>query len=382
MDKAAFLQLVDKVVDGSATDQELSLYNNYINHFNHDHDWNEKDMGSKEAVKTELFDMINQAIEAKVIPFYKRKPFRYLSVACIGLIITAIAAFLYKGNSSILNNGNKTVLKNDVAPGGDNAVLTLADGSQVVLNDTENGKIIEEQGISITKTKDGQLIYKIKDPELNAAVKTATIATYNTITTPRGGQYQIMLPDGTKVWLNASSSLKFPTSFVANYRDVELMGEAYFEVAKNKEKPFVVNVDKMKVEVLGTHFDVMAYPDEKTINTTLIEGSVKVVQNNESRVLVPGQQAVVGDGIQVVKASDDVIAWKNGLTSFNDADIRTIMRQVARWYDIEVVYKGEIPRRLFTGQISRKANLSELIRIIELSDIHLKLQGNVIVVTP
>lgn len=382
MDKQAFIRLVGKVADGTADEQELSLYNSYINHFKGDTDWNEQLMGDEAGTKLQLLEKIHTGFTFKVIPFYKRSVFRYFTAACIALVVTAIGAIFYNNYPKSVKNKNKVALENDVAPGGNKAVLTLADGTQVLLSDTDNGKIAEERGISITKTKDGQLIYRVNDPVLAATTGTKPVETYNTISTPRGGQYQVLLPDGTQVWLNASSSIKFPTAFAANQRNVKLTGEAYFEVAKNKEKPFVVNVDEMSIEVLGTHFDVMAYKDEQSINTTLLEGSVKVVKNKESRVLVPGQQAMVKDDIQVVSAAGDVIAWKNGLTSFKDADIRTIMRQVARWYDVEVNYEGEIPRRLFTGEISRKANLSELIKIIELSDIRLKLAGNVITVMP
>jgi transmembrane sensor len=382
MDKQAFVELANKVASGLANEQELSLYSSYINQFKGNSEWNAQLMGNEAEAKNELFNKIHTALTVKAIPFYQKTTFKYLIAACIALVVTAIGAVFYSNNLNSLKNKNKIALENDVAPGGNNAVLTLADGSQVLLNDTDNGKIIEEKGISITKAKDGQLIYRIIDRGANSTSNTEQVIAYNTITTPRGGQYQVLLPDGTQVWLNASSSIKFPTYFSAKQRNVTLTGEAYFEVSKDKTKSFVVNVDEMSVEVLGTHFDVMAYKDEESINTTLLEGSVKVTKNNESRILKPGQQAKVKGGIQVVEAAADVLAWKNGLTSFIDADIRTIMRQVARWYDVEVKYEGDIPRRLFTGEISRKANLSELIKIIKLSNIQLKLEGNVITVMP
>lgn len=382
MDKQAFTKLADKIADGTADEQELSLYNNYLNHFKEDTGWNDDLMGNEADTKLQLLEMIHTGLPAKIIPFYKKPLFRYFTAACITFVVTAIGAIFYNNSQKSIKDENKVALKNDVAPGGNKAILTLADGSQVLLNDAENGKIAEESGISITKTKDGQLIYRVNNPVLAAATGTKPVVTFNTISTPRGGQYQVLLPDGTQVWLNASSSIKFPTSFVADTRSVSVTGEAYFEVVKNKEKPFVVKVDEMSVEVLGTHFDVMAYKDEESINTTLLEGSVKVIKNNVSRILVPGQQARVKNDIEVVKATDDVIAWKNGFTSFKDADIQTIMRGVSRWYNVEVNYEGEIPKRLFTGEISRKANLSELIKIIEMSNIRLKLVGNTITVMP
>lgn len=381
IDKQTFVELADKIAGGIANEQELSLYNNYINQFKGNSEWNAEFMGNEAETKIELLNKIHTTLTVKVIPFYQKATFKYLIAACIALFVTAIGGIFYNSNLNSLKSKNRIAFESDVAPGGNNAVLTLADGSQVLLNDTDNGKIIEEKGISITKAKDGQLIYQVIDPGVKNISNKEAVA-YNTITTPRGGQYQVLLPDGTQVWLNASSSIKFPTYFSADQRNVILTGEAYFEVSKDKTKSFVVNVDGMSVEVLGTHFDVMAYKDEESINTTLLEGSVKVTKNNESRILKPGQQAKVKGGIQVVEAAADALAWKNGLTSFIDADIRTIMRQVARWYDVEVKYEGDIPRRLFTGEISRKANLSELIKIIKLSNIQLKLEGNVITVMP
>lgn len=381
MDKQAFTELAEKVADGTATEDELSLYANYINGFKGDTAGNEHLLDGKQVTGLQLRKMMNDGAEITKIPFYYRKAFRYLTTACIALIATAIGAIFYNNHPKPSKVKNRVELKNDVKPGGNKAVLLLADGTRVVLDNADNVKLAEEGGTSITKTKDGQLIYRVNDPTL-AANGRESIVTYNSISTPRGGQYQVFLPDGTKVWLNASSSLKFPTSFTAKQRSVNLTGEAYFDVAEIRNKPFVVNVDQMKVEALGTHFNVMAYPDEQYISTTLVEGSLKVIKNKECRVLMPWQQARVSRGIQVVNATDDAIAWKNGLTSFKDADIKAIMRQVARWYDVEVKFNGDIPGVLFSGEISREANLSELIRGSGLSNIQLKLEGKVITVMP
>ena len=362
MDKQGFIQLADKIADGNATEQELSLYHNYVNEF-------KGDTASSE-----------QCAEIKTIPCYNRRAFRYLATACIVLIVTAIGAIFYNNHPKPLKDKNSAILKNDVEPGSNKALLFLADGTRVLLGDSDSDKIAEERGISITATKDGQLIYRTNNPAL-AANGPKPLVIYHTVSTPRAGQYQVFLPDGTKVWLNASSSLKFPTSFTTTQRSVKLTGEAYFEVAGSKDKPFVVNVNEMKVEVVRTHFNIMAYPDEQYINTTVVEGSVKVIKNKESRVLLPWQQARVAEVIQVIDATADAIAWKNGLTSFKDADIRTVMRQVARWYDVEVTYEGDIPSIRFTGEISRKAMLSELIKLIGISNIQLNLEGKMITVT-
>jgi ferric-dicitrate binding protein FerR (iron transport regulator) len=214
---------------------------------------------------------------------------------------------------------------------------------------------------------------------------------YNTVSTRRGGQFQVVLPDGSKVWLNTVSSLRFPTAFTGTERVVELTGEAYFEVEKNAAQPFRVHVstagDKgMDVRVLGTQFNVMAYENEAEIRTTLLEGAVKVMQGDKGKVLAPGQQAKLNRlGGLVLDENADVelaMAWKNGFTSFKSADIRSIMRQVERWYDIDVAYEGDVPDRTFSGGISRDANLSELIRLLEVSKIHFRMDGRRLTVTP
>lgn len=214
---------------------------------------------------------------------------------------------------------------------------------------------------------------------------------YNTVSTRRGGQFQIVLPDGSKVWLNTVSSLRFPTAFTGTERVVELKGEAYFEVAKNAAMPFVVHVGTvgekdMDVRVLGTQFNVMAYDNEAEIRTTLLEGAVKVMKGDKSKVLTPGEQVKLDKqgGLTLDEKADVelAMAWKNGFTSFKSADIRSIMRQVERWYDIDVVYEGNVPERTFSGGISRDANLSELIRLLEVSKIHFKIEGRKLTVTP
>jgi ferric-dicitrate binding protein FerR (iron transport regulator) len=215
---------------------------------------------------------------------------------------------------------------------------------------------------------------------------------YNTIATPRGGEYQIELSDGTKVWLNAASSLKFPAAFTGDERNVMLTGEAYFEVAKNAKMLFNVTVNGLRVDVLGTHFNVNAYSDENVIATTLLEGAVKVTSQviagtpSRSLTMKPGQQAnVTGAGrMSLVKDADveKAVAWKNGQFQFDNEDIATIMRQISRWYDVDVLYQGAVPKRFFTGKISRRSNASQVIDMLEFAGVNLKLVGRNIVVVP
>lgn len=264
-----------------------------------------------------------------------------------------------------------------VSPGGDHAFLTMSDGSTVVLDSIQDGKF--QRGNTKINKQNGMLIYSA-----SASSKAIAPGSFNTLTTPRGGEYQVILPDGSKVWLNAASSLRFPTAFSGNQREVELTGEAYFEVARNKDKPFRVKVGDTRINVLGTHFNVNAYPDADAIKASLLEGSIKVIKGNVSDLLKPGEQAVLkreGDGIEIRNPDmEEVIAWKNGLFQFDGADISTIMRQIGRWYDVEIVYEGKPPERRFEGKISRDAQLSDVLKILELSNVKFTVEGKKIIV--
>jgi ferric-dicitrate binding protein FerR (iron transport regulator) len=269
----------------------------------------------------------------------------------------------------------------DIAPGGNKAILTLADGTQVVLDSANNGALTKQGNVTVIKLDDGQLAY-------NASSTSTSALTYNTVTTPRGGQYQLVLSDGTKVWLNAASSLRFPTAFVGSERKVEMTGEGYFEVAHNDKKPFLVRAGGMDVEVLGTHFNINAYEDEGAVKTTLLEGKVRAsAANGQAVVLKPGEQARLFDGdAQLSKRNnadlDEVIAWKNQMFVFNSAPLASVMRQIERWYDVEVEYQGHIPQDRFIGTITRNTNLSEVLKVLEYSNVRFKVEGKKITVMP
>jgi ferric-dicitrate binding protein FerR (iron transport regulator) len=233
--------------------------------------------------------------------------------------------------------------------------------------------------------KNGQLLYNAGGPVKGAV-------TYNTMTTPKGRQFQLVLPDGSKVWLNAASSLRYPTVFAGNERTVEVTGEAYFEVARNATKPFVVKVGhETEVQVLGTHFNINSYKDEANINTTLLEGSVRVLNKGKKALLKPGQSAQVAmqanqtAGIKIVNDVDmeKVMAWKNGLFNFQDASLQEVMHQLERWYDIEVVYEKGAPEIEFVGKMERSLSLSEVLRGLQISEVHFRIeQGRRLVVMP
>jgi len=250
----------------------------------------------------------------------------------------------------------------DVQPGRYKATLTLADGSAVTL-DTAGHQVIQ-QGTTVLHEQNGQLKYDVQG-------NTATMA-YNTLTTPRGGQFRVTLPDGTAVWLNTASSLRYPTAFAGKERKVEVTGEAYFEVAKDAGKPFIVKInDQTEIQVLGTHFNVNAYSDEATINTTLLEGAVSVNAYQHAQKLIPGQQAQVNTAGSSIRLADNVntgqaIAWKNGIFDFNQADIKTVMRQIGRWYDIEIVYEKEVETKGdFVGEMQRSLSLTQVLKGLE-----------------
>lgn len=316
-------------------------------------------------------------------PPYIRSNRWWLAAAAIFLLL-ATGSYFWLNRSS---HSPKTAMvqvkplpkpKNDVLPGGNKAILTLGNGATIILDSAHTGALAQQGNTEVVKLKDGQLLYN------QAAKKSADPLaldhlplTYNTLTTPRGGQYKLVLPDGSTVWLNAASSIRFPTAFTGNERSVEITGEAYFEVTKNPDNPFIVHFTTSPnggsregtVKVLGTHFNINAYDDEASIKTTLLEGSVKVTNEAASANLKPGEQAALlrGHSSLTINHSPDleeVMAWKNGAFQFDGATIETVMRQISRWYDVEVEYKGNSSLH-FAGTISRNVNISQVLEMLE-----------------
>jgi hypothetical protein len=298
---------------------------------------------------------------------------RYAAAAVILLSLTAGLYFtLYKHDSA-----KRQFLVQDRAPGGQKATLTLANGEVITLDGTATGKIADEAGTKILNSADGTIIYSGN----SASTRTAAAQLQNTIATPKGGQYQLILADGTKVWLNAASSLTYPTAFDLHERKVMLTGEAYFEVVKNASAAFKVVTPNQTVEVLGTHFNVNAYVDEAATTTTLLEGSVRISSAAGKKVLKPGEQAQTNANSGTILMTSGVdagnaIAWKNGVFSFENEDLEMIMREVSRWYDIKIIYDGPLPKEKFVGEIPRNSKLSEVCRILELNNLQFKIDGN------
>ena len=267
----------------------------------------------------------------------------------------------------------------DLAPGGNRALLTLADGSTIVLDSAANGVLAKQGSTEVSKKENGQLVYNSSKLD-HAQVRSQM----NMLSTPKGGQYQIVLPDGSKVWLNSSSSIRFPAIFAKNERKVEVTGEVYFEVVKDKTKPFKVSFQQNEIEVLGTSFNVMAYADEVSSKTTLIEGSVSLKSNLSNMRLKPGQQASVATSGKISRMDvdiDEAIAWKKGLFYFRDASIEEVMKKAARWYDVDVEYRGAVSVRQFTGKVSMDVNISELLHMLKYAGVNCKIENKKIIIS-
>ena len=306
---------------------------------------------------------------------------RYSSVAAALLLIGTGIYFFANRQQTKPHIIAKAPAKQDIAPGKQGAILTLADGTTMVLDSLGNGVVATQNGTRIT-LNNGRLAYSERTQTGATAIPAVA---YNTMTTPKGRQFQLTLPDGTKVWLNAASSLHYPTAFTGSQREVDVTGEAYFEVAQDNQHPFIVNIDETtRIQVLGTHFNINAYSDEASINTTLLEGSVKVISRNEKVVLRPGQQAQTKPSKTTVTNAntEKVMAWKNGIFNFQDATLEEVMRQLQRWYDIDVTYEKGIPKLEFIGKMGRDLSLSEVLGGLELSKVHFRLEGRKLIVLP
>jgi transmembrane sensor len=324
---------------------------------------------------------IQQAMESLMLSdMEERRRGRVLSIrragwaAAAALLLAASALWLLR--PGVKEKPPVAVVAHDAAPGGNRATVTLGDGKTVRLDQAQAGVVGRQGNTRLVKSADAQLSY-----ESSGGAETVQ---YNILETPRGGEYKLVLPDGTKVWLNAATTLRYPTAFAGKDRVVELNGEAYFEVSADAARPFRVEVKGgQRVEVLGTHFDIMSYTDEPVAKTTLLEGSVRVRKETKTAVLRPGQQARLGgDGSLVVVNADveEAVAWKNGMFKFEEADIQQVMRQLGRWYDLDVVYLHGVPKDQFGGEMFRNVNLSKTLKILEASGVHFRIEGKKLLV--
>lgn len=359
MDKKAIKAILDKVESGTATAAEEEIAKYWLHYFQQE--------GIPQLSATELDEesmvILTSLMNSKGNKSVVSRRLWYPAVAAAILVITGCIWFFSVQKTKV---SLAETYATDVLPGKKKATLTLSDGKKIVLSDAVSGQIARQAGVSIFMTPDGQVVYKI-DP--TAQVNTGT---YNILSTSRAETYQIILPDGSKVWLNAASSIKYPATFTSlKKRMVELKGEAYFEITKDKQHPFVVKTAEQEIEVMGTHFNVNAYADEEFTKTTLAEGAVRITAGKTNQgILKPGQQAVSASGqLKIGPADIDTeLAWKNGYFRFNDEQLESIMKKVSRWYDIQVTYENEeLKKEPFAGITTRFSNVSELLRMLELT---------------
>ncbi|WP_276496761.1 FecR domain-containing protein [Pontibacter litorisediminis] len=359
-EKESHKRLVDKLRDEQVLEEELHFFSS----LDTDKAWQR---------------ITSQAVDHEPVKTLWRNTTVWKYAAVVALVLSA-ALVIYQAQIKTKHSPEVTATSTldfeaqEVLPGGDKAKLAVSDGAVFVLEDMANGTVLEENGVRVSK-QDGVVQFEI-------AAGMSEKVLYNTISTPVGGQYQVVLPDGSKVWLNSASSLRFPSAFVESERNVELTGEGYFEVASNKEQPFKVKVNTATVEVLGTHFNIMAYASEGHVTATLLEGSVKVNNGSKSKKMVPGQQADIGEDILLKEVDvDEAVAWKNGLFYFNNEDIATVMRQLERWYGIEVAYSGEMSSKHFSGIISRNTQLDKVLEMLALTgSVRFETEGRKVVV--
>ena len=318
----------------------------------------------------ELWEGTRSRAGLPVVKKFNLTRYYWWSAAVLLLLGMSIAYVKLHEEPSILNIAHAK----DIAPGTNKAILTLASGKQITLSNQMTGQLAIEDNTSINKTDSGKIVYRTEDDRKDAQ------QAYNTITTPAGGQFQLSLADGTNVTLDASSSISFPVAFTASQRSVKMTGQVCFEVAHDRHKPFLVSTARQNIEVLGTHFNVNAYTDEKAIKTTLLAGSIRLKTAGHQVVLKPGEQALVqttADRIEVGPADiEESIAWQKGYFRFRQEDIQTVMRKISRWYNIDVGYEGDLPTEKFSGTISRYKDISQVLGMLEYSkSVHFKLSG-------
>ena len=366
MNKHNLIELVEKITTGVATDEEINRFDQWYRSFQEDGTlWPESELGDKKQIESLLLRSIDQRINAGPVNKHTTVfQLRRIAVAAIALILVGGGIYWYFMGKNYTGMPAELVINNDVPPGNEKAVLTLGDGTTIILDEARKGLIASEGDMVVQKTDEGQITYLMNEEvdRIDAPV------VYNTIRTPRGGQYKVVLPDQTEVWLNAMSSIRFPTRFTGAERSVEITGELYFDVTHDASRPFWVQVGDQTIQVLGTEFDVKAYADEEDIRTTLVAGSVRVVTASSQVRIEPGQQAILDQYARLSVTSvdiDQVTAWKNGIFQFWNTDLKESMRQLSRWYDVNVTYLNEQEGTSFTGFISRDVTISNVLQMLE-----------------
>nr|WP_199074890.1 FecR domain-containing protein [Pedobacter sp. ASV19] len=368
-------QLLERYKANQCTEEEIAFIESWYMTYREGNLYESLSLSDREKDLNTVGERLGLEIPKKKLQLWPR-----LAAAAAIFAVIGLGLYFYRSK----DHYPVSEYANDIASKGKNtATLTLANGERIELSDAKVGKLADQAGIQISKTKDGQLIYEVK------ASAGQTASTWNTLSTAKGEQYSVGLPDGTKVWLNNVSSLTYPASFASSKeRRVQLKGEAYFEVAKDKLHPFVVKTQQQEVTVLGTHFNINSYTEDNQTTTTLLEGSVKVSAQNglQSKIIKPGEEVLnAGRDLQVRPANlKATMAWKEGYFRFNNENLENIMNQVSRWYDVDVVYAGnrkELASLTFWGIVSRDKNVSEVLKMIERAEkVKFKIEGRTITV--
>lgn len=367
-------ELLNKYANGNCTDEELALLHTW--YLAQPVDMPEISAEEVEMAKQEVWNNlpIHQTKISKTVKLFPSKWIKRIAVAAVAILSLSLGFYLIQKSPS---NLNESIARHEqILPGGNKAILTLADGTTVDLNHVQNGLLSHSNGTNILKTADGKIIYN------NSTSETKSVS-WNTLSIPAGGYYNVILSDGTVVWLNAKSSLKYPTEFTGKERVVELNGEGYFEVAHHNHQPFKVITAHQTVEVLGTHFNINAYHDEQSTTTTLLEGSVKISALGAQKVLSPNQQAKLMNGSISIKPcnAENTIDWVNNDFIFDNEDLSSIMRKISRWYNVEVSYPSHLANLEFSGSISRSKNITQVLKIMELTGmVNFKVEGRRITV--
>lgn len=383
MDPKQLQLLAGRYMDGTITESEARLLHEWYDSLREEDTTlaNAGPFSDTPELKAVMLQNIEAAIQATrqdtpVLSVNRRSARiqrrRWISAAAILLLMVGGGYWLQRTFTG--NTANQQAIQQDIPPGHSGAILTLSNGKRIELDSTGNGTVAQDGNIEII--------------QLNGAIQYSGEGTsetaWNTLSTPVGRQYQIVLPDGSKVYLNAASSLKYPTTFNREQRRVELSGEGYFEIAGQPGKPFVVAVKNTEVQVLGTSFNINAYENEAVLKTTLINGKVRIVHGTQSQELLPGEQTLLAANgfMQKISQADiqQAIAWKEGIFQFNHADLKTVLRELTRWYNVEIKYEGAVPPLDFGGAIGRDLHLSQVLKILQQSQVSCRIEGQTLII--
>lgn len=406
---ARLIQLYDAFIDNRSSPEETEEFFRLINEMEEGHPLKERIFKEYEKAnfllpegKRDWQQSLDRILQKDAQePAYAISPVRRVkrwmyAAAAILLLLTAGTVYYFFSGTGVevrsLSQQDQPEKKQDLKPGKTGAVLLLADGTQISLDSVQNG-VLASQGNSKIIGKNGRISYEKGATPGNEVL-------YNTISTPRGRQFSLVLSDGSKVWLNAASSIRYPADFSGNDRKVEITGEVYMEIASHYRKdqsgsmekiPFVVQFNTVEgnrgeIQVLGTHFNINTYGDDRDVKATLLEGSIQLVLNDRHMMIKPGEQVTADKNGRMQLDSnadmDAVMAWKNGFFSFNNTDMRTLMNEIGRWYDVDVEYAGTVPDRKFGGEIARSSNASQVLKIMEESNVRFRIEEKKIIVLP